>query len=283
MALQLLNIKKSYTNQFVLDDISLTFEDNTIYGLFGKNGSGKTTLLEIACGSDVLYEGNVIIDNQNIFQNEALYREVYFLGTNFLRNGFFSGRKIKKLLRIFKEGFELFDYDYAYTLVEKLKLPLNKSVNKLSLGEQSLFTAVIGFSLKCRFVLFDEPLEGLDAMNREWFYQQLIQTQNKRKNTFIITSHIVDELELAIQQVLFLKDNKIVVNEELESLKSRIVLVKQFNQIIDESIFQSIIYKQNNSIETQFIGELKHDLPHTKLSLQEIFVAYHKEDNYVMD
>ena len=74
---------KALTKKFgtftALQDISLTVEDGSIYGLVGYNGAGKTTLLKNICGIYRPEGGEVLFDRENIFNNEAKKEEIFFM------------------------------------------------------------------------------------------------------------------------------------------------------------------------------------------------------------
>lgn len=273
--LKINNVNKYYGSKCVLNHVSIQFKENAIYGLFGKNGCGKTTLLNIISGNDIYFDGVVMLDNQFILQNQKKYQEIFYLSTNFLEvNLFGKWVTVKSCLKEFEKYVREFDKIKAYQLLEDINLSIKKHIRQLSLGEKSLLKAVIALSIQHRYILLDEPLIGVDAIHREWFYQELINIQQKNKNTYVITSHLVDELQHAISNVLILKDNKIVVDKTSEELLQSVKKITMLNT--ENPNFKKVIYKQSNSHETSYVIESDEELNGESMTLQEIFSAYQK-------
>ncbi|MBS5951160.1 MAG: ATP-binding cassette domain-containing protein, partial [Clostridium sp.] len=63
------NLTKEYGKYKVLDNVSLTIEENKIYGLLGRNGAGKTTLLNLITNRIFQTEGTITIDDENVVEN----------------------------------------------------------------------------------------------------------------------------------------------------------------------------------------------------------------------
>src|SRR5690606_38980488 len=66
--LELQHIKKHYTNQKAVDDVSFSIQPGSIFGLLGPNGAGKTTLLRMITGIIFPDEGNIILDGKTFDQ-----------------------------------------------------------------------------------------------------------------------------------------------------------------------------------------------------------------------
>ena len=77
--IEIKNLRKKYDDNLVLDDISLTFEENKIYGVLGRNGAGKTTLLNIITNRVFQDDGTVEVDGENIRENDKALEKIYFM------------------------------------------------------------------------------------------------------------------------------------------------------------------------------------------------------------
>lgn len=72
VAVKVKSVSKSFNDSVILDDISIDFYENKIYGLLGKNGVGKTTLLNIITKQLISKNGTVEIFGQNINENDGV-------------------------------------------------------------------------------------------------------------------------------------------------------------------------------------------------------------------
>lgn len=73
------NLTKIYGKNKVLDNVSLTIEENKIYGLLGRNGAGKTTLLNLITNRIFPTEGEITIDNEDLIENDKVNDKIYFM------------------------------------------------------------------------------------------------------------------------------------------------------------------------------------------------------------
>ena len=90
------NLSKNYGKHRVLDNISLTIEENKIYGLLGRNGAGKTTLLNIISNRIFQSEGSVKIDDEDVIENSNVTGKIYYMTEQDL---YPESMKIKELQR----------------------------------------------------------------------------------------------------------------------------------------------------------------------------------------
>lgn len=217
MKLEVQNLRKHYGQNLVLDGISLTFESGNIYGLFGRNGAGKSTLFR--CINDLLPydEGSILLDG-------AEYRDL--------------AREKRKMLAIANED-NLFPADanikamacaYAYVRnideekllsdIDRFSIPARKKWEKLSTGERTMLKNVFAINSGASFIFLDEPVLGLDAINRDELYKRLLEDFSEEK-TYIISSHIIDEVASFASYIYFLDSKRIVLEGESELIQQQ--------------------------------------------------------------
>lgn len=174
------SISKCYGNHQVLTDIYLSCRTGEIVGLLGRNGSGKSTLLKIILGAIPSDSRYVNIDKQRIaglFQGRNLIS--YLPQDSFL----LSNVKVKNLISY------VCDKDKIAHLSENdhIKPLLNRKSNELSGGERRLLELHIIIFSRAKFILIDEPFNGVAPVYKEEI-KDLIISESKRKG-FIITDH----------------------------------------------------------------------------------------------
>lgn len=216
------NLTKEYGKHKVLDNISLTIEENKIYGLLGRNGVGKTTLLNLIANRIFPSEGNIKIDEEDVNENNNAIRKIYFMTE---QNLYPEAMKIKDLFKWTKEFYKNFNMDYALDLSKKFGLNINKKFKELSTGYSSICKIIITLSSGAEILIFDEPVLGLDANHRDMFYKELVANYIDEPKTIILSTHIIEEVSEILEKVIIIKEGKILGDKEVESLLGEAYLV----------------------------------------------------------
>lgn len=227
------NLSKDYGKDRVLDNVSLTIEENKIYGLLGRNGAGKTTLLNLITNRIFATEGNITIDGENVIENNKAIGKVYFMTEQDL---YPEGMKVKNLYKWTKEFYDNFDRDYALSLSEKFGLNINKKFKELSTGYSSIFKIIVTLASGAEILLFDEPVLGLDANHRELFYKELVANYIDKPKTIILSTHIIEEVSEILEKVVIIKDGKILGDKEVEGLLGEAYIVSGASEKIEKYI-----------------------------------------------
>ena len=226
-------LTKEYGKNKVLDNVSLTIEENKIYGLLGRNGAGKTTLLNLITNRIFPTEGTVEIDGENIIENSSALEKIYFMTEQDL---YPKGMKIKEIFKWTKEFYESFDMDYALSLSNKFGLNINKKFKELSTGYSSICKIIITLSSGAEVLLFDEPVLGLDANHRDMFYKELVANYIDEPKTIILSTHIIEEVSEILEKVIIIKNGKVLGDKEVESLLGEAYLVSGPSEKVEKYI-----------------------------------------------
>lgn len=209
------NITQYYGNVCALDNLTLTIEENKIYGLLGRNGAGKTTLLNLITNRLFPTSGEITIDDENVHENDNAIGKIFFMTEE---NLYPENMTVKEVYKWTKGFYPLFDLDYAYSLCEKFELNPNKKVKSLSTGYNSIFKLITTLASNAEILIFDEPILGLDAHHRDLFYKELVANYIQSPKTIILSTHIIEEISDLLERVIIIKDKGITVNESVENL-----------------------------------------------------------------
>lgn len=213
--LKIEGVSKNYGSTRALDNASLIFEENKIYGLLGRNGAGKTTLLNIINNRVFADEGSVTLGGKNAVENDSVQSQLYFVGEKML---FPDNMKVNKAFKWTGEFYPKFDHKYAVHLAELFELPMKKKISGLSTGYKSIFKNILALSVNIPFIFLDEPVLGLDANHRELFYKVLIEKYSTSPATYVISTHLIEEVTNIIEDVVIIKKGKIIKTESKEQL-----------------------------------------------------------------
>ena len=285
-------VYKSFKEKDVLKDINLHIEDGKILGLCGINGAGKSTLLRIVSGVYQADSGNVLIDNENIYDNEKVKKELFFLPDEPYYD--FNSTP-KSIINIFEAMYKL-DKEVYYQNIEHFKIPLNKKIIKFSKGMKRQVFISIAFAIKPKYLILDEAFDGLDPFARLYFKRQIVDMVSENNTTVIIASHSLRELEDICDTFAIIDKNKIAASGELfDSLDKIHKYQIAFNEKIDINNFPKI-YKTIHQderiiriITDKSLDELKVNLKdlnplfidELSINFEEMFNAVIEEGGYL--
>ncbi|MBP0724292.1 ABC transporter ATP-binding protein [Bacillus sp. RG28] len=291
--LKIESLSKRLEDKNVLQNISFEIHKGSITGLIGRNGAGKTTLIRTIVGILDKNEGNVTIDGENIFSNEALRTQIVFMAdtTNFIKQ--FT---VKELVSIYENAYPNFNKSSFYESLEKYKLP-NSSLRRYSKGMKTLLYLLLTFSSGASYVILDEPTNGLDPIVKRTVLQLIIEYVSSGEVGVLISSHHLAELEKIIDHYLFLKDGLIESNSSLEEsftdyCKLQVAfqdeLPSQFKEHQDIFILSQtgkvsilIVKRQKEEIITQLQGAKPLLLEELPLTLEDLFYLKDGGELYV--
>ena len=104
-------------------------------------------------------------------------------------------------------------------LIDFMDLTMNLKVSSLSSGMASKMKIAATLSRDAKLIMLDEPLNGIDLVAREKILQSIVKCAND-KNTIIISSHLVDEMEKILDDVIFLKNGELVLIGNAETVRT---------------------------------------------------------------
>lgn len=240
-----LNVTKDYNGTRALDNISFEIDSDKITGVIGHNGAGKTTLFMIANGLVMPSSGNVIIDNYSLAKNRNRIQLITGLFTDKLH--LYNLLTVKECLNYFLQLFGSSKCSHMYTrFVDEFRLSSfeNKRISELSTGMLKKVQLVVSIVNKPKVLFLDEPFSGLDPEARLEFGQILRKIRTSEKIQIFISSHDLLELELVIDNLLILKNGKLIANSILSDLVS--------SYFKDKEIIVEILSPSENSIQKTY-------------------------------
>lgn len=219
--IELANISKHYGKTVALDNVTLSLPKGKIIGLCGPNGSGKTTLIKIMMGLITDYKGQVAIDGFPIGKETKLSVS-YLPDVNYLDSKA-TGVTTKQL---FVDMYSNFDADRFDVLMGELKLDMKQPFGNMSKGMKEKFQLALVMARKAQVYVLDEPIGGVDPAARELILKTILENYDP-ESLVLLSTHLIGDIEQIFDQVIFLKEGKVDLYEDVETLRS------QHNQSID--------------------------------------------------
>ena len=217
--LDCINLSKEYNGKTVVNDISISLEENSVIGLLGPNGAGKTTTFYMIVGLIKSNSGIIKIDNQDITSLPMHMRSD--LGISYLPQeaSIFRNLSVKdNILAILETRKNLTSEklnDKFEFLVNTLKIEnilSNKGVS-LSGGERRRVEIARSLAIDPKFLLLDEPFAGIDPLSVIEI-QKIIKDLVKSNIGVLITDHNVRETLKVCNEAYIISDGKVIAHGE---------------------------------------------------------------------
>lgn len=215
--IECINLKKHFQKNQALDDFLALIEENKITGLIGRNGAGKTTLLKIIAGYLKPTSGEVKVFGQNPFNNLHVSANLIFIDEQMSFPESWQLEEIFDSLGLF---YPHWNKELALRLLAYFSLNPKQVHNSLSKGMRSTFHAIIGLAARCPLTIFDEPTTGMDAAVRKDFYRALLKDYVAHPRTILLSSHLLNEIENILEDILLIKQGKKCLHLPVSELKS---------------------------------------------------------------
>lgn len=275
--IQIRNVTKKYNGLTAVDHVSFSFESGKIYGFLGRNGAGKSTLINIIANRIFADEGTVLIAEIPAKENMQVHEKIFCMSETDLYD---KDLKIKEHFKWISRFYDQFDMEKALNIAEKFNLDIEKRFKALSKGYQSIFKLTVALSLHVPYVIFDEPVLGLDANHRELFYDLLLRDYEDGERTIIIATHLIEEVANINEEVVLIDKGKILLQESVETLLDTGYSISGTAKEVDDycSDKNVIGFDELGSLKIAYVLGEKTPLPRdsnlqiSTMNLQKLFV-----------
>lgn len=275
MAIELKNVTKRFGSVCALDNISVTFGDNKIYGLLGNNGAGKTTMLSIITNRIFADKGDVLVDGVSVTASDEARGKLYLMSE---QNLYPDDMRVGKALKAAERFYPNFDAAYADELLRRFKLDPKKKITSLSTGYGSIFRLIMALCVNTPYLLLDEPVLGLDAQHRDMFYKMLLEHYSENPCTVVLSTHLIQEAAGLIEQAVIVREGRIIRQAPAESLLTGAFNVSGPAGAVDEYVAGRRVISENSigGLKTVCVegepGAKPEGLEFSRVDLQDYFI-----------
>ncbi len=271
------NVTKTFGRVTALRDVSVRFEEEKIYGLLGRNGAGKSTLFNLITNRIFPDAGEVLVDGEKSAENDKALQKIFMMSE---KNYYPENMRISEVLRWTGEFYKNCDQQYAKDLALRFGLDLRKKVKGLSTGYSSIFKIILTLSSNAPYLLFDEPILGLDANHRDLFYKVLLEKYAERPCTMILSTHLIEEVSGVIEDVVIINEGEVLRQESREELLSSAFMLSGTAAAVDQFVEGKKILGEEHfgGLKTVYLGEeidkstIPENLELSKMDLQKYFI-----------
>ena len=204
MKIEICKLSKIIDKNIILNDVNMNLESGNIYGFIGRNGSGKTMLLKMICGFVNPSSGNILIDDESIFQKNyfnnnirALIEKPKFIDS---LSGFDNLKLLVNINNTIDDNTINYWLDKIGLLDEK-----NKLYGKYSLGMKQKLGIIQVLMEDPPIMIFDEPLNGIDEKSAN-IVRDILLKEKENGKLILISTHIKEDIE-TLCNVIYKFDN----------------------------------------------------------------------------
>ncbi len=207
-------LTKQYGDSLALNDVNFTIESGKIVGILGPNGSGKTTLIKLINGLLTPTEGKITIEGNK--PGVETKKVVAYLPDNIFLNGWM---RIEQIITYFADFYADFRVEVAYEMLSKLGISPRSQLRTLSKGNKEKVCLILVMSRNAHLYVLDEPIAGVDPAARDYVISTIMNNYNPDASV-IISTHLIADIEPILDEVIFIKNGNIVLQQSVEGIKA---------------------------------------------------------------
>ena len=227
-AIECNNLTHYYGSKLVYENLNFKVEEGKILGLLGKNGAGKSTTINIMNGFLHPTSGECLIygeDSQHL--TPATKEKIGFLIEGHIQYSFMNVHQIEKF---YSGCYRRWDSKPYWELLSKLKVTPTQKISRMSCGQRSQVALGLILAQDPQLLVLDDFSMGLDPGYRRLFIDYLREYAKANNKTVFVTSHIIQDMERLIDDVLIMDYNRILAQQPVSEFMNKF---RQFDIVLE--------------------------------------------------
>jgi ABC-type multidrug transport system ATPase subunit len=274
-----------YGKRTAVDDVSFDVVPGSVYALLGRNGAGKSSLVRALTGNLRADLGKMEVLGKDAWSGRATLME---------RVGIVSEEpdappemKVKELAWFSSRLYSRWQQKAYDERIARFGIAQTSRMSELSKGQKKQVTLALALAISPEVLILDDPTLGLDVVARKSLFEEVIAHMADFGITVFITTHDLAPVEAIADRVGILRNGKLVLDEEVETLKSRFRRIRFASQpvalstanLIAASVRQwgsgteAVISNYDDLAFERFRDSSHLQADVTPMSLEEIFIA----------
>lgn len=221
--IEITGLQKRFGTLEVLNGIDASMKSGRVTGIVGPNAAGKTTLIKSILGLTRSDSGSILVGGTKVNGDVSYRADIGYMPQIACFPSNLAGSELLAMLKDLRRDAPSVDE----SLIDEFGLrgELGKKLNNLSGGTKQKINAVAAFLFAPKLLILDEPTAGLDPRSSSILKDRIAKDKSQGR-TFIITSHIMTELEEIADDVIFIADGRVRFSG---SIREIIALTRQVN------------------------------------------------------
>ena len=250
-AIEMKKVVKAYDRGFRLGELNITIPSGVIVGLIGENGAGKTTMIKSLLNVIRIDQGTIRIFEQDHQQQESKIKED--IGVVLDQTFFPELLTPKEINSIMKEIYSSWDQELFFQYLKDFSLPVDKQIRKMSKGMRKKLEIATALAHHPKLLILDEPTSGLDPVVRNEVLDLFLDFIQEEDHTILFSTHITSDLEHIADQIIFIDQGKILLNQSRDELLDNYGILKCPLEQTDTIDTQDYIAYKKNRYDAEFL------------------------------
>ena len=218
-------------------DLGLNLEDGKIYGLLGKNGTGKSTLLKLMTGCLFPQTGSVMTSGCLASDRKpAMLQDIFYLPEEYD----LPSITITNYLKAHTPFYPNFNKPRFLELLSDFEVELESNLAGLSFGQKKKVMIAFGMAAQVKYLLMDEPTNGLDIPSKSQFRKALLKGFDESQ-IVIISTHQIRDLNQLIESVIILEKGQIIFHKDVFDIENKLF----FSKSLTKEALPDLIHVEN--------------------------------------
>lgn len=213
------HLYKKFDDVEAMKDVSVTIKKGEVFGLIGTNGAGKSTFLRMACGVLKPDAGEILVDDEPIFENPGMKKNIFYISDD---QYYLPNATPVSMMKFYQDFYAEFDTARFLSLLEKFGLSPKRKVHTFSKGMKKQLSVLLGICANTKYLFCDETFDGLDPVMRQTVKSLFAGELTNRDFTPVVASHNLRELEDICDHVGLLHKGGVLMQKDLEEMKLNI-------------------------------------------------------------
>ena len=253
------------SKHLVFRDFSLELKENNIYGLLGKNGTGKSTLLYLISGLLRQQQGTVLVDGISAQDRKVeMLKDIFMVPEEFE----LPNVSLATYVKMNQEFYPNFSQEVLDSCLKDFDLPLSLKLNELSMGQKKKVFMSFALATGTRFLLMDEPTNGLDIPSKSQF-RKVIANNMTEDRTLIISTHQVHDVESLLDHIIIMNQSQLLLDASVSDICEKYTFEYRNPQEMDDTVLYAEPTLQGNAA----ICKRQEGKQETQMNLELLFNA----------
>lgn len=208
-----------YGRRTALDNVSLKVPRGCVYALLGRNGAGKSSLVRCLLGQRKPDAGAVRLLGMDAWSERAA--AMARIGVVPEDPDAPPGMTVPRIAAFCAKLYPAWDEKGVEQRLDRFSVPRDVPFGQMSKGQKGLVSLALALGHSPELLVLDDPTLGLDVVARRALFEDLVGDLADRSTTVFLTTHDLAGVEGIADRVGFLREGRLVVDEEMDTLKTR--------------------------------------------------------------
>lgn len=218
-AVQIDAVRVTYGSKTAVDGVSFSVREGAVYALLGRNGAGKSSLVRCVLGQLPADAGNVTVFGSDVWRQRAsLMRRI---GVVSEESDAPPSTRVRDLAGLSARLYPKWRQQHFDERLRRFGIDPRARFGALSKGQKKQVSLALALATLPDLLILDDPTLGLDVVARKALFEEVIADLADRGITVLITTHDLASIESIADRIGMLREGKLVLDEDAETLKER--------------------------------------------------------------